>query len=86
MHARYTLDQAKYDEALGTIPEMYRNNYHVLFSLVFQFIVTYFDGRRGAEGIEHLTKQHWVLVDENGRKYLKKVNWAIEQFQVKFLV
>ena len=76
MDARYSLDQQKFDEALKTIPKMYQDNYHVLFSLLMEFIVTYFDGRRGAEGIELLTKNHWKLVDKNGRRYLKKVIYS----------
>ena len=59
--------------ALDKLPQDYHDTYHYLLSLCVQFIVHYFDGRRGAEGIQFLTKNHWKVFEENGKKYLKKV-------------
>ena len=71
--SRYELNQQGYEEAMENIPEEFRDNWNILFSLIMQYIITYFEGRRGAEGIEMLTKNHWKLVNENGKRYLKKV-------------
>ena len=63
--------------ALDKLPQDYHDTYHYLLSLCVQFIVHYFDGRRGAEGIQFLTKNHWKVFEENGKKYLKKVHYII---------
>ena len=73
LEAKVQKDQARYEAALLKIPEEYKDKYHVSLSQVMQFIMTLMDGRRGTEGIERLTIQHWKMVSENGKKYLKKV-------------
>ena len=73
LEARLAKDQIRYQSALQHLPDQYRNSYHVLLTLLVQFDVTFFDGRRGAEGIEKLTQQTWKFHEENGVKYLKKV-------------
>ena len=77
MEARYEMDYQRYYDTLKNIPEIFRDSYHILISLLAQFIVTFFDGRRGAEGIELLTKSHWKLQEENGKRILKKVHTLI---------
>ena len=72
--ARLAKDKIRYNAALEKIPIEYHDKYHCLLSLLVQFIITYFDGRRGIEGIAFLLKTHWAVSDENGKKYLKKVN------------
>ena len=73
--ARLEMDEECYQEALRKIPEEYQDKYHISFALLMQFLMTLMDGRRGAEGIELLTKKHWAIVNENGKTYLKKVSW-----------
>ena len=83
LEARFQKDRPRYEQALLNLPEAYRNKYHASLSNVMQFQLTLMDGRRGAEGIEKLTINHWQIVDEPGRKkYAKKVSkfWVISNF------
>ena len=75
--ARLEMDEERYKAALGKIPLEYQDKYHVSFALLMQFMITLHDGRRGAEGIELLTKSHWKIVDQNGKKYVQKVSKSI---------
>ena len=77
LDARHEMDYQRYYDSLKGIPENYRDTYHILVSLLAQFMITFFDGRRGAEGIELLTKSHWKLQEVNGKRILKKVHTLI---------
>ena len=56
LEARLARDEPRYREALKNIPQVFQNEWHILMGWIAQFIITYFDGRRGAEGIENLTR------------------------------
>ena len=73
LEAKFNLDQSGYNEALRNLPEKWRNNWHNLLRICIQFIVTMFDIRRGVEGIETLTKEHFQFFEENGKKTFQKV-------------
>ena len=66
-------DPVSYEAALKNLPYEYKHNYHELIVNGAQYTVTKFDIRHGQEGIELLTKNHYVIVDENGFKFYKKV-------------
>ena len=86
LEARLAKDQDRYQAALQRIPEGYRHKYHVPLSLTMQFTMTLMDGRRGAEGIELLTKNHWRIIEENGKKYIKKVIISDHFRQMKIIM
>ena len=71
--ARIQKDPAKYQTNLMKLPLEYRDRYHESFVLLAQFLFTLLDARRGAEGLELVTKKHWIIVEEGGKKFMKKV-------------
>ena len=77
MKTRKAGDRTQYEESLKLLPFEYKHNYHELLVSGVQYIVTKFDLRRGREGIELLTKSHFVLVEENGIKFFRKVCFSI---------
>ena len=73
MKNRKNGDPTSYEESLKLLPNEYKHNYHELLVAAVQYIVTNFDLQRGREGIEKLTKSHFVQVEENGVKFFRKV-------------
>ena len=45
--------------AVGKLPDQYKGSYHYLLQMIVQFVLTLFDVRRGQEGLDMLTKQHF---------------------------
>ena len=73
MEYRKESQLVSYQEAVNLLPHEYRNTYHILLVLGAQYIITTYDLRRGREGIEHLTKKHFQIAEENGFRFFKKV-------------
>ena len=86
MVAREALDQEKYLEALNELPGNFRNSYHDLLRMCVQFIIHCMDCRRGTEGIELLTKDHFKIAEEGGIKYWEKVNVEYGNFRLNINV
>ena len=83
--ARVQKDLARYEVALGKIPVPYRNRYHETFAYLAQFVFTRLDGRRGAEGLDKLKKNHWVVEHNNGKRYLKKVGTSVQYRSISLI-
>ena len=84
LEARLAKNKAKYDEALSMVPVEYWDNYNELLRICIQFLITLLDIRRGNEGIELLTKDHFEIVVKNGIKMFQKVNFYRQCFRQRF--
>ena len=60
-------------ERLNAICPGYKDSYHLLASMLAQFIITLFDVRRGQEGISSLTINHYECAEEDGQRFWRKV-------------
>lgn len=74
MRHRKNGDPVSYEEALRKLPHEYKHRYHELIVFGGQYTVAKFDVRRGQEGIEYLTKSHYVIEEDGDFKYWRKVN------------
>lgn len=52
-------DKSVIHELVSKLPEKYRGSYHYLLQMLVQFTLTLFDVRRGNEGLDMLTKNHF---------------------------
>ena len=77
LEARKSQNEAEYLEALEKIPADWRLKYNELLRICIQFLITLLDVRRGNEGLELLTKQHFKLRKEGGFKFYEKVNFKM---------
>ena len=77
MRHRKNGDPVSYEAALKDLPHEYKHKYHELIVLGAQYTITKFDVRRGREGIELLTKNHYEIVEENGFRFYRKVSTVL---------
>ena len=75
MKARLDSNPIAYEKVLSALSHEFKNNYHELLLLGTQYIVHSFDIRRGREGIADLKKGHFKLVEQDGFKFFRKVNF-----------
>ena len=75
LEARDSENYEAYMEALDQIPFAWKHKYHELLRICIQFLLTLLDIRRGNEGLELLTKEHFELMEEAGIKFYKKVRF-----------
>ena len=68
-------DKTKLQDAVSRLPQQYHGSYHYLLQSMVQFVMTMFDVRRGKDGLDMLTKDHFQKCHytQGGYDYYKKV-------------